>query len=68
MYAVSTRSRGAAWETFTTTGVAANVPIVATELGNADAGGIGPNDCGTATRTTSIDDFTRRGMSGQPGR
>jgi endoglucanase len=44
-------------------GVAASVPIVATEFGDADVGGIGPNDCGTATYTSSIDDFTRRGMS-----
>lgn len=58
MYVVRTRG-GAAWET---------VRTVATELGDADVGGIGPDDCGTATCTTSIDDFTRRGMSGRPGR
>jgi hypothetical protein len=41
---------------------AAMFPVVATEFGDAAPGGIGPNDCGTATYASSIDDFTRRGM------
>jgi endoglucanase len=44
-------------------GVVASVPIVATEFGDADVGGIGPNDCGTAPYTSAINDFTRLGVS-----
>jgi endoglucanase len=38
------------------------VPIVATEFGDAAAGGIGRDSCDTATYSNSIADFTRRGM------
>jgi hypothetical protein len=62
LYAVGTRG-GAGWEAFATAGAAANVPSVATEFADSDVGGIGPNDCGTANYTSSIDDFTWRGMS-----
>jgi hypothetical protein len=44
-------------------GVVANFPIVATEFGDADVGGIGPNDCGTAAYTNAINDFNRLGVS-----
>jgi len=40
----------------------ATFPIVATEFGDAAAGGIGRDSCDTATYSNSIADFTRRGM------
>ncbi len=42
---------------------AANYPLIATEFGDADVGGIGPNDCGTAPYSSAIADFTRLNMS-----
>ena len=35
---------------------AANYPLIATEFGDADVGGIGPNDCGTAPYSSAIAD------------
>jgi hypothetical protein len=43
-------------------GVTAMVPVLATEFGDADVGGIGPNDCGTAAYTNAINDFNRLGV------
>ncbi|HEU4577223.1 MAG TPA: glycoside hydrolase family 5 protein [Polyangiaceae bacterium] len=40
-----------------------NFPIFATEFGDAEAGGIGPQDCGTAAYSNAIADFTRLGVS-----
>lgn len=41
----------------------ATFPVIATEFGDADVGGIGPNDCDSATYASSIADFTARGVS-----
>jgi len=44
-------------------GAAATFPVFATEFGDAAAGGIGPQDCGTAAYSNAINDFTRMGVS-----
>jgi hypothetical protein len=43
-------------------GVTATFPVVATEFGDADVSGIGPDSCDATPYTTSIADFTTRGM------
>jgi endoglucanase len=43
--------------------VTATFPVVATEFGDADISGIGPNDCGTAPYTSALSDFNRLGVS-----
>jgi endoglucanase len=43
-------------------GVTATFPVIATEFGDADISGIGPDGCDTTTYRNSIADFTARGM------
>jgi hypothetical protein len=44
-----------------------NIPneshVIATEFGNADVGGIGPDDCNPGDFTTAMNEFNSRGMS-----
>jgi|GEM_PF-630153 len=44
-------------------GVVATFPVIATEFGDADVSGIGPNDCGTGPYVSNLADFERLGMS-----
>jgi len=43
--------------------VTAMFPVVATEFGDADIGGIGPNDCSATVYSNDLADFDRLGIS-----